>query len=57
MKYLLDRLGEASTWRGIIMLLTALGVSIKPELQESIVSTGLAIAGFVGVVTKDKTTN
>lgn len=53
MKYLLERLGEASTWRGIVMLLTALGVSIKPELQEGIVSTGLAIAGLVGVVTKN----
>lgn len=52
--WLLDRLDEASTWRGIIVALTGLGVSLSPELQNHIISAGLALAGILGIVTKDK---
>lgn len=50
--YILDRAREPSTWRGIILLLTALGVPMAPALSEAIVSTGLAVAGLIGVVTR-----
>lgn len=53
-QYLIDRAKEASTWRGIIMLLTAVGVPVAPEMANAIVSVGLALAGLVGVVTPDK---
>jgi len=53
MKYLIDRLSEPSTWRGLTLLLAALGVHIAPEMQDAIVATGIALAGLVGVVTKD----
>jgi hypothetical protein len=53
-QYILDRAKEPSTWRGIILLLTAIGVPVAPALAESIVSVGLAIAGLVGVVSPDK---
>ena len=49
--YFLDRLREPSTWRGIVMLLTGLGVGISPELAESIVAVGVSLAGVIGVVT------
>lgn len=49
--YLLDRLREPSTWRGIVMLLTGLGVGISPELAESIIAVGVSLAGVIGVVT------
>ena len=52
--YIIDRLKEASTWRGIILLLTAAGVPIAPAMAASIITIGLAIAGFVGAVTPDK---
>lgn len=52
--YILERAKEASTWRGVILLLTAVGVPIAPELANAIVSVGLAVAGLVGVVTPDK---
>ncbi len=52
MKYILDRLQEASTWRGIIMVLTSLGVGIAPELITPIVTAGTGLAGIVGIVTK-----
>lgn len=52
--YILDRLKEPSTWRGIILLLTAIGVPIAPELQTTIISAGLGVAGLIGTVTADK---
>jgi len=51
--YVLERLKESSTWRGIILLLTAIGVPIAPAMADMIVSAGLAIAGLIGAVTPD----
>ena len=52
--YILARAKEPSTWRGAMLFLTAIGVPIAPQLAESIIATGLAIAGLIGVVTPDK---
>lgn len=52
--YIFDRLKEASTWRGITLFLTALGVPMAPGLSEAIISAGLAITGLIGIVAKDK---
>lgn len=52
--YLINRAKEASTWRGIILMLTALGVPVAPAMADAIVSIGLALAGAVGVLTADK---
>jgi hypothetical protein len=52
--YILARLGEASTWRGIVAFLTASGVVFQPEQAEAIIAAGLAFIGVFGVFTKDK---
>lgn len=52
--YLAARLKEPSTWRGIVLLLTAFGVPIAPAMADTIVSVGLAVAGFIGVAAPDK---
>jgi hypothetical protein len=52
MKYLLDRLGERSTWLGLIGIVTAFGVSLSPEQAEAIIAVGSAVAGAVAVFTK-----
>ena len=52
--YIAERLKEASTWRGIIMLLTAIGVPVAPAMADAIISVGLAVAGLIGVATPDK---
>lgn len=54
--YIIDRLKEASTWRGIIALLTAAGVTISPEMVDKVVAAGLAVMGIIGMFFKDKTT-
>ena len=52
--YLLARAKESSTWRGIILMLTAIGVPIAPAMADAIVSVGLAVAGLIGIATPDK---
>lgn len=52
--YILARVREPSTWRGIILLLTAIGVPVAPQLAEAIVTAGLGVAGLVGVISPDK---
>lgn len=47
-EYIIARLKEASTWRGIIGLLTATGVTISPELIDKIIAAGLALMGVIG---------
>ena len=51
--YLINRAKEPSTWRGIVLLLSAVGVPVAPAMSEAIVSVGLAVAGLIGVVTAD----
>jgi len=52
--YFLARAKEPSTWRGAILFLTAIGVPIAPQMAEAVISTGLAVAGLIGVVAPDK---
>ena len=54
MKYILDRLKEPSSWRGLVMIATAFGVSVNPELIEAIIAAGTGLAGVIGFVFKDK---
>lgn len=52
--FFLERLKEPSTWRGFVLLLTAIGVPLSPALADTIITIGLAITGFIGVATPDK---
>lgn len=52
--YLLERLKEPSTWRGIIYMITAAGVPVAPALADSIIAVGLAVAGLIGVLAPGK---
>ena len=51
--YLLNRLTEASTWRGFVLLLTALGVTLDPAKTTAIVAAGTAVAGAISVFVPD----
>ena len=53
-QYIFNRLREPSTWRGLVLFVTAMGVPVSPELMEPIIATGLAVTGLIGVVTQDK---
>lgn len=54
MKYILDRLKEPSSWRGLVMIATAFGVTLNPDLVSSIIAVGTGLAGVIGFALKDK---
>jgi hypothetical protein len=53
MAYIIARLKEASTWRGIIAIITACGVVLTPDQVESIIAAGLALMGIFGAFFPD----
>jgi hypothetical protein len=52
--YLLARAKEPSTWRGLVLLLTAVGIPVAPDVAEAVVAAGLGLSGLIGVFTADK---
>lgn len=54
MKYILDRLKEPSSWRGLVMISSAFGITFNPELLPSIIAVGTGLAGVIGFAFKDK---
>ena len=51
--YRAARLKEPSTWRGLVWLLTACGVTLRPEVWEQITAVGMAAAGLLGVLSRE----
>jgi hypothetical protein len=40
-------LQQPTTWRGLVLIATALGAQLQPDLQEVIISIGLSIVGVL----------
>lgn len=53
LQWILDRLREPSTYKGFSWLLTAIGISVKPELWTQITALGMVVAGLIDVITKE----
>jgi hypothetical protein len=51
---ILGQLGQNSTWRGLILVATALGLKLDPELQNQILAAGLGLVGLINVIRKGK---
>lgn len=56
LNWLWDRAKERDTWIGLVSTAVAVGAHISPELQQSIVSLGVAVVGVIFAVTKSKGT-
>lgn len=54
MDWLLERLNEPSTWRGLIGLLTCSGIVISPDLSSSIVTLGLSAIAVIEIIRKER---
>ena len=54
--YIKARLVEPTTWRGIVLIITAAGAKLNPEQTEAIIGAGLALAGLLGVFLPDPKT-
>jgi hypothetical protein len=52
-QYLLGRMKEPSTWRGLILVVTSFGIKLSPDQIEAITFTGLLLAGFLGAALPD----
>lgn len=56
-KYILDRLREPSTIRGIVNFVTGImasvGIAVKPEMTEQIIAAGLAVVGLLAMIVPD----
>ena len=53
-QFIINRLKEASTWRGLILMITAAGVAVSDTQQIAIIAAGIALAGVVGAFLPDK---
>ncbi len=53
LKYILARLSEASTIRGLIMFAGGIGFSIAPQMADHLVAGTIALSGVIGIFTTD----
>ena len=44
---------EPSSWRGLVWVLTAAGISVSPEMAAQIGTAGMALAGLIGMFARD----
>ena len=51
--WIMERLREPSTWKGIILLASMLGMSISPEMKEAIIAAGTSLIGAIWVFQKE----
>lgn len=54
MSWFIDRMQERSTWRGITVALTSVGVAISPDQASAITGLGVAVFVAIEVFTKDQ---
>jgi len=52
--YTLDRLAEASTWRGLVFVASAAGMAVDPDKAAAIASAGMALVGAINIFRKEK---
>jgi hypothetical protein len=52
-RFLVSRLSEGATYRGVVMIATAAGVTWRPEMVAAITSAGMAVAGLIGILFPD----
>ena len=52
--YLLNRMHEPKTWRGLVLIATAAGAKLAPDSIEAIVTGGLLLAGILGAVVPER---
>lgn len=52
--YILARLSEASTWRGLVFVASAAGIVLDPDKTNAIAAAGMAIVGAINIFRKEK---
>lgn len=52
--WVLDRLEEPSTWRGIVAVMTAAGITMDPDEVGKIVACGLSVIGVINIFRRER---
>ena len=47
---ILTKLSQESTWRGLIAISMACGLSVAPEAAAAIVAAGMGVIGLINVI-------
>jgi hypothetical protein len=50
--YIIARLSESSTWRGLALIVAASGFAVDPNKVNAIAAAGMAVAGAINVFRK-----
>lgn len=51
---MLNYLTQESTYVGLTAILTAIGITLKPELAQAIVTCALGVFGLIKVIVNDR---
>ena len=51
---ILNYLSQESTWLGLTAILTAVGITLSPELTTQIAAVGLAVVGLIKVIINER---
>lgn len=54
LEVVLNYLTQESTYVGITAILTAIGITLKPELAQAIVTCALGVFGLIKVIVNDR---
>jgi hypothetical protein len=54
MNKFLEIIIQPSTWRGLVWVLTAIGINLNPEQSQAVITAGMGVAGIIGAFTSDK---
>lgn len=54
MSFLANRLAETSTWKGLVVILTTIGVKLSPDQEAAIITLGVSLYGLLAVLFPDK---
>lgn len=52
--YVLNRLQEPSTWRGLVFVVSAAGITLDPSKANAIAAAGMALVGAINIFRKEK---
>lgn len=54
MNKFIEIITQPSTWRGLVWMLTAIGINLNPEQSQAVITAGMGVAGIIGAFTSDK---
>ena len=55
LEWMAERMEEPTTWHGLNILTTVIGVTIRPEIMNAILILGSAFSGLILILTKEET--